>query len=226
MSCFHCRAISQHVTLKVAGLTRYKPKYDQEALEWLLEKVARPGDSLKLLHVISDPRSPSTAVGSMGPGSHTQWSSFRGGNEESYGTRQSYMSGLQEKANQMIKRRFGPALKGAGAAHEVVFAMERGTKSAAGIGEAICSKAQELKAGMLLIASHGRGVLAEYGSVAKYCSDNASVPVLMMPPASASLEPADPEVLLVIALADLPGLEEAVKSLLLANPDRHWIQWI
>lgn len=37
-----------------------------------------------------------------------------------------------------------------------------------------------------------RGVLAEYGSVAKYCSDNASVPVLMMPPASASLEPADP----------------------------------
>ena len=55
----------------------------------------------------------------MGPGSHTQWSTFRGSNEESYGSRQSYMSGLQEKANQMIKRRFGPALKGAGAEHEV-----------------------------------------------------------------------------------------------------------
>ena len=55
----------------------------------------------------------------MGPGSHTQWSSFRGSNEESYGSRQSYMTGLQDKANQMIKRRFGPALKGAGAEHEV-----------------------------------------------------------------------------------------------------------
>lgn len=34
--------------------------------------------------------------------------------------------------------------------------MEKGTKSAAGIGEAICGKANELKASMLLIASHGR----------------------------------------------------------------------
>lgn len=55
----------------------------------------------------------------MGPGSHTQWSSFRGSAEESYGSRQSYMSGLQDRASQMIKRRFGPALKGAGAEHEV-----------------------------------------------------------------------------------------------------------
>lgn len=39
---------------------------------------------------------------------------------------------------------------------QVVFAMEKGTKSAAGIGEAICGKANELKASMLLIASHGR----------------------------------------------------------------------
>ncbi|KAK9865047.1 hypothetical protein WJX84_011752 [Apatococcus fuscideae] len=195
----------------------------REALEWLLEKVARPGDSLKLLHVISDPRSPSTAVGSMGAGSHTQWSTFRSSNEESYGSRQSYMNGLQERAAQMISRRFGPALKAAGAQHEVVFAWERGTKSAAGIGEAICGKAKEIEARMLFIASHGRGVLAEYGSVAKYCSDNAGVPVLMMPPASASLEPADPEVLLVVALADLPGLEEAVKfgaDNLLGNGER------
>ncbi len=39
---------------------------------------------------------------------------------------------------------------------QIVFAWERGTKSAAGIGEAICSKAKDLKASMLLIASHGR----------------------------------------------------------------------
>ena len=46
----------------------------------------------------------------------------------------------------------------------------------------------------MLLGLACRGVLAEYGSVAKYCSDNAGVPVLMMPPASASLEPADPGV--------------------------------
>ena len=39
---------------------------------------------------------------------------------------------------------------------QIVFARERGTKSAAGIGEAICHKAKDLKASMLLIASHGR----------------------------------------------------------------------
>ena len=54
----------------------------------------------------------------MGPGSHTQWSTFRGSNEE-YSSRQSYMGGLQERAAQMINRRFVPALKAAGAKHEV-----------------------------------------------------------------------------------------------------------
>ncbi len=58
-------------------------------------------------------------VGSMGPGSHTQWSTFRGSNEESYGSRQNYMGGLQDRATQMINRRFVPALTAAGVEHEV-----------------------------------------------------------------------------------------------------------
>ena len=58
-------------------------------------------------------------VGSMGPGSHTQWSTFRGSSEESYSSRQSYIGGLQDRAAQMINRRFVPALKAAGIEHEV-----------------------------------------------------------------------------------------------------------
>lgn len=57
-----------------------------------------------------------------------------------------------------------------------------------------------LETDLRLLIQMCRGVLAEYGSVAKYCSDNASVPVLMMPPASASLEPADPGLSLLAEL--------------------------
>lgn len=40
-------------------------------------------------------------------------------------------------------------------------------RSAAGIAEAICTKAVDVGADAVLIASHGAGVLADFGSVAR-----------------------------------------------------------
>ena len=40
--------------------------------------------------------------------------------------------------------------------------------SAAGIGEALCSKGLDLGADLVVLVSYGAGVLADYGSVARW----------------------------------------------------------
>lgn len=55
----------------------------------------------------------------------------------------------------------------AGIKHEELLLRLKVHRSAAGIAEAICVKAAELGADAVLIASHGAGVLADFGSVAR-----------------------------------------------------------
>jgi hypothetical protein len=55
----------------------------------------------------------------------------------------------------------------AGVQHEELLLRLKVHRSAAGIAEAICSKAADLGADAVLIASHGAGVLADFGSVAR-----------------------------------------------------------
>jgi hypothetical protein len=76
--------------------------------------------------------------------------------------------------------------------------------------QAICGKAADLKANLVVIASHGAGVLADFGSVARWCSENSSVPVVLVPPhvlgmrAGAGLPPAN--TVLVSATDSLTGV--------------------
>jgi hypothetical protein len=56
---------------------------------------------------------------------------------------------------------------GAGIQHEESLLRLKVHRSAAGIAEAICTKAADLGADGVLIASHGAGVLADFGSVAR-----------------------------------------------------------
>ncbi len=68
----------------------------------------------------------------------------------------------------MLQSKFCPPLAVAGIEHEILLLRLKVHMSAAGIGEAICSKALDLGADLVVIVSHGAGVLAEYGSVARW----------------------------------------------------------
>ena len=70
------------------------------------------------------------------------------------------------------QERFTPELAMAppGVAHEPLLLRLKLSKSAGGIGEAICTKAADLGADLVLIDSHGAGVLADFGSVARWAS--------------------------------------------------------
>eukprot|EP01026_Neomeris_dumetosa_P074680 TRINITY_DN7785_c0_g1_i4.p3 TRINITY_DN7785_c0_g1~~TRINITY_DN7785_c0_g1_i4.p3 ORF type:complete len:258 (-),score=31.64 TRINITY_DN7785_c0_g1_i4:230-937(-) len=54
-------------------------------------------------------------------------------------------------------------------------------RSAADIGQEIHIATQVLSPRLLVVSSHGPGMLAEYGSVARYCTQNISVPLLLIP---------------------------------------------
>lgn len=59
-------------------------------------------------------------------------------------------------------------LPSAGVQHEELLLRLKVHRSAAGIAEAICSKASDLGADAVLIASHGAGALADFGSVSRW----------------------------------------------------------
>ena len=136
----------------------------------------RSGDTVHLAHVICDPRTSATAVGSSGVG--TQWSPTR---DEAVFTRE-FLLRLEHEANAMMASRFIPSLQFTGIEHKVELLRMKVHKSAAGIGEVLCNRAAELNADVLIIASHGAGVQADYGSVARWCSEHSAVPTLLLPP--------------------------------------------
>ncbi|KAK9811262.1 hypothetical protein WJX72_000776 [[Myrmecia] bisecta] len=177
----------------------------REAVQWALQHVASPDDTIHLLNVISDPRSSEITVGATSAGD--QWDPTRASD---YSTRKSWISKLEKDARAAVKQDFLPLFKSAKVHVEINIVKATGPKSAAGIGQAICDKTQELSGSLLFIASHGTGVLADYGSVAKYCSEHARAPVLMLPPRVGQLKDSSPGQLLVVGLDDLHGLEAAI----------------
>eukprot|EP00887_Chlorella_sp_A99_P006505 scaffold3.g6505.t1 len=125
-----------------------------------------------------------------------------------------YLQRLEGDAARMLQERFAPQLAVAppGVRSEPLLLRLKLHKSAGGIGEALCTKAADLGADLVLIASHGAGVLADYGSVARWCSENSRVPALLLPPFTEDPSPASstPSSALVVAGADnLPGLRAA-----------------
>lgn len=57
-----------------------------------------------------------------------------------------------------------------GVEHEKLLLRLKVHRSAAGIAEAVCSKAADVGADAVVIASHGAGVLSDYGSVARWAA--------------------------------------------------------
>lgn len=178
-----------------------------QALQWALDFVVKPGDKVYLTHVICNPRANSHEAGHA----FSRSPSF-----SEIEDMKAYIKRLKKTEQDKLHKRFEPMLQAAGVSYEVKLPLQKGQKSAQAIGDALCRTAAELNAAVMLIASHGAGVLADYGSVASYCSQNSRAPVLMMPPNVASLHTTQPGKLMVVALADMAGLQK-VASFTLNN---------
>lgn len=117
---------------------------------------------------------------------------------------------MEHEAHAMLAARYIPSLQFTGVEHEVDLLRLRVHKSAAGIAEALANRAADLQAELLVITSHGAGVLADYGSVARWCRDNSRVPALLIPSAALrAAAPAPSNTVVVAAVDDPVGLRRA-----------------
>ncbi|KAL6774291.1 hypothetical protein ACKKBG_A24440 [Auxenochlorella protothecoides x Auxenochlorella symbiontica] len=144
----------------------------EEGLRWLIRAMTKKGDTVHLAHVVSNPRTPFSGL------NRATTSGTWGGPEDAQ-----FMERVESEAAAMLAARYVPIVKHAGVAFTTCLLRLTAGRSAAAIGELLAGAARDLAAGLLVIASHGPGVLADYGSVARWCQDHSPVPVLLLPPA-------------------------------------------
>ena len=182
--------------------------HSEEGLRWFARNIARRGDVVHLIHVVCDPRTPSTAVGSSAAA--LQWSPMR--DEQTFA--KEFMSRAVHEAHEMMEERYVPSLEMNGIESKVECLKLKVHKSAGGIAEALTNAALNMGADLLVIASHGAGVYADYGSVARWCNENSPVPTMLLPPAvlsqdamSSPIKMGSTNSVLIGAANDLEGLK-------------------
>lgn len=182
----------------------------REGLRWSLKYLIREGDVVDLAHVVSDERTPATAVGSST--ATTQWTVPR----EAQASSREFMGRVEQSAKEMIDTKFSPEMMfRPGVEHSVKLLRLRTHKSAASIGETLSEHCNLVDADLLFIASHGAGVLSDYGSVARWCAENSSVPSLLLPPqvlsvgSSPETSAACSNTVVVAAIGNLDSLRNA-----------------
>ncbi|KAG2447576.1 hypothetical protein HYH02_007499 [Chlamydomonas schloesseri] len=103
---------------------------------------------------------------------------------------QDYLSRLSSSAAAVVSRRCA-GLAAAGVTHYST-ELPRLTvpRSAAAIAQALMEAVKRADAKLLVVANHGPGALAEFGSVARYCYQHSAVPLLLFPSLAAQAEAA------------------------------------
>ena len=181
--------------------------HSEEGLRWFTRNIAKKGDKVHLAHVLCDPRTPSTAVGSSTAA--TQWSPMR--DEQIFA--KEFKSRAEHEATEMIESRYVPSLEMNGIDYEINLLPLKVHKSAGGIAETLVNGSLNMGADLLVIASHGAGIRTDYGSVARWCNENSPVPTMLLPPSTLSTaEPTRIKMgasnsILVGAADDLDGLK-------------------
>ena len=90
------------------------------------------------------------------------------------------------KAKHFIQARFGRKLSQLGIPY--LIDLTTGSQGNIAIGELICAVAEAVKADLICMATHNRNAFTRLfvGSVANYCLQNATMPVLMLRPGERS----------------------------------------
>jgi len=176
----------------------------QDALSWSLNALHYSGDEVVLVHVVCDPRSlqSPTSVGTTASGRPM---AFDPVDRTPYV--RDYTDRLTISAEEAVKRRCA-VLQEQSVAHKVRLPRLPVPRSAAIIGETVLREAEAEGGRLLVVASHGPGALAEFGSVARYCFQHSKQPLVLVPP-GVSVQPASggqDVVVLVNQLQELSGI--------------------
>lgn len=144
----------------------------ERACAWAAHHLARPGDTLHLVHVI--PSLPSIIQGAgalSGLGSPGMLYVMEPPTAEYKAATEEYM-----------QRRFYGILRSSGVDFESEVLVELTDGSTGSVGQAICDRAGALGAAAVVIGSHSRGGLGEMvlGSVASYVCHHAERPVVVL----------------------------------------------
>lgn len=140
----------------------------EAVLDWVLENIYREGDEVHLLHIIPIPMP--EVVGGFGA-------------MDSIVTidpdPQKDLKHIAD-AKEMMKKRFVTKVASRGVPYqvEIVHFMT----DADSIGEAICKRAETLKASAVCMAKHNRRALSEFflGSTTKYCTTHCKSPLIVL----------------------------------------------
>lgn len=89
---------------------------------------------------------------------------------------------FRSAAEHFVEHRFEPQLKAAGVPYRADIIVEACDESVAGVGQAICDKAEELGAAVVVLGSHMSGGLMEFmlGSVATHVAHHCRRPVAVL----------------------------------------------
>lgn len=115
----------------------------------------------------------------------------------------------EREARAMIEADFVPVTKAAGAESTGDVLVVSGQRSAAKIADAIVKYAHDANAAILVVISHGGGLRADYGSVARYCVQHFKRAILLVPPAADALESAAAAPSVAVAVNTLAELQDA-----------------
>ncbi|KAK2078005.1 hypothetical protein QBZ16_003873 [Prototheca wickerhamii] len=144
----------------------------EEGLRWAVKHLTRKGDTIHLVHVLADPRTPFSGLSRASiAGTWTESPDLE------------HIGRQERDALGMLNSRFVSIVRAAGLEGHASLLRLRTGKSAASIGELVADAAVRLGGSLLLIPSHGPGIMADYGSVARWCQDHSHVPVVLLPPA-------------------------------------------
>ncbi|KAG2487451.1 hypothetical protein HYH03_014018 [Edaphochlamys debaryana] len=166
------------------------------AVEYVARYLYVPGvDEIRVVHVVADPRGMQSLT-SLGPRGGPGGSPFAldsldtgmgptpgypgAGSGQGDLAMQDYIGRLNAKAEAVVKRRCAK-LDEMGVPYEFELPRLRTPRSAAGIAEALLETARDRGAKLLVVASHGPGALAEYGSVSRFCYQHSPLPLLLVP---------------------------------------------
>jgi len=189
----------------------------KSALEWTLQNLVYPADPdecVEVVHVVCDPQALTSHTGVGGRRSAADVDPSVSAAVRGYHER------LQAQARVKLAAACGELLAKSGINFKIRTPQLYEPRSAAAIGEALMSAADDAGARALVVASHGPGVQADFGSVARYCYMHQELPLVLvpqMPPAPAAPENDRP--------GGAPGRTVLLVVSRLEELEAHW-QWV
>eukprot|EP01026_Neomeris_dumetosa_P047719 TRINITY_DN4106_c0_g1_i1.p2 TRINITY_DN4106_c0_g1~~TRINITY_DN4106_c0_g1_i1.p2 ORF type:complete len:375 (-),score=31.44 TRINITY_DN4106_c0_g1_i1:613-1737(-) len=136
--------------------------------DWAAKQLYREKDVFHIIHVVPDATPTPLMIGGLeGPVTVSAMN---------------FQQDLVNQQTEAIKSMIVPLLQEKNIPYELSVLSQPGVDNSEAIGDLICSIAQDIKAGAIVIGSHNKGALTEFfmGSVTSHCTHVSKVPVVVL----------------------------------------------